>query len=875
MARRLLPFALALGACVEFPAASPADAALDPITGGNASGGNASGGTGGAVGGGTGGQGTGGQPGDAGPVGGANADGQVGPVGERWVQVTVSGAQSEPTRSSTYDVHHGGGHTCAITSSGRLFCWGANYDAQLGLLDALTTRVATPQEIAPGTRWASVSAGLAHTCGIRARDDAEAPGGLFCWGAPNNGRLGLGPGVGPGGADQPRRVGLDADWLQVSAGGGHTCGVRGGGELYCWGAAAFGQLGLGQVQETIYSPERVTGTDWTLVAAGLTHTCGVQRDGSLWCWGAAQLGQTGLVDGQGPCTISDNEGTACDPVPRPILPGRTWQAVAVGDGHTCARDAARKAVCFGANYQGQLGRAAACVDEEGLPRSCDWTDQPVELVAEVDFVAAGGSTTCRRAGERLVCTGEGRYGQRGNGSPDIEDVLDDPYPVVSPQRGQWDTVAVGADHTCALTTLGELACFGSTADGQLGGGVFSAELTPVAVALPGEIRDFSVGTSGAACAVVAPAGEPVDGLGDLFCWGDATTGLLLDRSTSHVDTPMQLTQAARFTHVSVGNGFACATGVPAPPADDAFVVCWGRGDRGQLGDAREGEPALTPQDVPGDMVQRGNRTTVVVDSAGGCEFEPGVLGAARCWGENREGRLGPDSSGFGPLGPTPLSLSQGVGAAFSDVAVGDTRTFAIDSGRQLLGWGGMRDFWMRRNEGMPEVLLRPVVLDPATDWLQIEARGDLLCGLRGSIDGSGSRTVTCGSLPAEEGPALVPRPDQWMTLEAGRWRSVAVGLQTVCATTDEGDIYCSGDNESGLLGTGNRENEYLPRVTRVEKGDLSFDEKLSIGDRTACGVAAPRGGPRSLYCWGHGTRGQLGTGVSDASLPVFVPIPAP
>jgi alpha-tubulin suppressor-like RCC1 family protein len=792
------------------------------------------------------------------------------------VQVAVSGAQSEPTRSSTYDIRHGGGHTCALTSVGRLFCWGANYDAQLGLSDANVTRMATPQEIAPGTRWASVSAGLAHTCGIRAVDDAEAPGGLFCWGAAANGRLGHGPGAPP--ADQPRRVGIDADWLHVAAGGGHTCGVRGAGELYCWGAAAFGQLGLGRVQETIFTPERVgTDTDWTFVVAGLTHTCGLQGDGRLSCWGAAQLGQTGLTDGTGPCPISDDENTACDLVPRPILPERTWQSVGVGDGHTCARDVNRKAVCFGANYQGQLGRAAACVDGEGVARSCDWTDQPVELVGEVDFVAAGGSTTCRRSGDRLICTGEGRYGQRGNGSPDIEDVLDDPYPVLSPPRGRWDTVAVGTDHTCALTTLGELACFGSTADGQIGAGVFSAELRPVAVPLPGEIRDFSVGTSGAACAVVAPVGEPLGGLGDLFCWGDATTGLLLDRSTSHVDTPMQLTRAARFTHVAVGQGFACATGVPAPPLDDAFVVCWGRADRGQLGDAREHVPALTPQDVPGDMVERGSGTTVAVDSAGGCEFEPGVAGTARCWGGNLEGRLGPDSTELGPLGPTPLTVQLGVGATFDDVAVGDTRTFAIDSDRRLLGWGGMRDFWNRRDAGTSETrepLLRPVVLDPATDWLQIDARGDLLCGLRGPIDVPDPRSVTCGSLPAEAGGPAAPLPEQWVTLASGRWRSVAVGPQVVCATDADGRVHCGGDNESGLLGNGYRENEYLPRTSNVEAGNLAFAGKLSIGDRTACGIASVPDGPPGLYCWGHGTRGQLGTGVSDATVPVFVPIPA-
>jgi alpha-tubulin suppressor-like RCC1 family protein len=38
---------------------------------------------------------------------------------------------------------------------------------------------------------------------------------------------------------------LATDWAQVGTGFAHTCGLRNGGELYCWGLNNSGQLGLG------------------------------------------------------------------------------------------------------------------------------------------------------------------------------------------------------------------------------------------------------------------------------------------------------------------------------------------------------------------------------------------------------------------------------------------------------------------------------------------------------------------------------------------------------------------------------------------------------------------------------------------------------
>src|SRR5687768_3849628 len=79
---------------------------------------------------------------------------------------------------------------------------------------------------------------------------------------------------------QPRR-----SW-KVSAGGAHTCAVRGDGSLWCWGSHGFGQLGLGDEPDP-WVPTRVgTDDDWAKVSAGKSHTCAVRTDRSLWCWGS-------------------------------------------------------------------------------------------------------------------------------------------------------------------------------------------------------------------------------------------------------------------------------------------------------------------------------------------------------------------------------------------------------------------------------------------------------------------------------------------------------------------------------------------------------------------------------------------------------------
>ena len=118
-----------------------------------------------------------------------------------------------------------------------------------------------------------------------------------------------------GGTGPPRqRCTSPASW-HIGAGADHTCAVKAGGSVWCWGLDSSGQLGDGttgdpvdHIRQLPVKVKRGSGplTGIVAVAGGGSHTCARRSDGTVWCWGYDQQGQLG-------------DGTTGDPVyPGPV-----------------------------------------------------------------------------------------------------------------------------------------------------------------------------------------------------------------------------------------------------------------------------------------------------------------------------------------------------------------------------------------------------------------------------------------------------------------------------------------------------------------------------------------------------------------------------
>ena len=220
---------------------------------------------------------------------GSNAFGQLGDgtTVSQLAPVTVTGLIS-----GVQQIAAGGNHTCALTATGGVKCWG----------DLATT----PEDV-PGlaSGVSAIAAGFMHTCAIVG--DAAAGGSVQCWGANDTGQLGNGTTTS---SSTPVAVqGLDSGVKAISAGGapvdrftagGHSCAVTTTGTVKCWGWNDEGQLGDGSTVNRP-APVSVTGiiTGAQDVATGDKHTCALIGDvaggtAGVKCWGQNRYGQLGV-----------------------------------------------------------------------------------------------------------------------------------------------------------------------------------------------------------------------------------------------------------------------------------------------------------------------------------------------------------------------------------------------------------------------------------------------------------------------------------------------------------------------------------------------------------------------------------------------------
>lgn len=221
-------------------------------------------------------------------------------------------------------------HTCALTKSGSVVCWGGNRLGQLG--EGTTCQRLGPVPIPElGTGVVALTIGDSHTCALK------AAGKVVCWGDNAHGQLGQGIQAMTG---PPAEVaGVIA--TEVAAGSFHTCALAVAGKVTCWGENTLGQLGDGTTR-TQRKPQPVKGISDKVVAigAGHSHTCALTAGGEVQCWGSNS-------DGQLMRASARTKGIDYSTRPLPIPELTTIQVIAASDDRTCTLNRNGSAVCWG------------------------------------------------------------------------------------------------------------------------------------------------------------------------------------------------------------------------------------------------------------------------------------------------------------------------------------------------------------------------------------------------------------------------------------------------------------------------------------------------------------------------------------------------
>ncbi len=375
------------------------------------------------------------------------------------------------------------------------------------------------------------------------------------------------------------------------------------------------------------------------MSAGPYTTCALKDNGRVSCWGRNSWGEVGNDDSATYATTAKPvEGTA---------PGGI--SVATGMEHSCAVEGDGTVKCWGRNNYAQLGHGL--VGEYTLPPGT-----VSGLPSGVTSVISGAEHTCALsdAGE-VYCWGRNTYGQIGNGATGNRVAAPN---LVGGLSSDIVAISAGSDHTCALTDLGGVKCWGRNDYGEIGNGTTGGN-----VLTPTDVTGLSAGVvaidagPGVTCAIMST--------GNVKCWG-------YNKGTTPSDV---LGLPAGVTDISVALSHFCAV------LTDGGAVCWGSNQFGQIGNGSTGGNVSTPTAVVGLSA---DVTAIAAGRNHTCALS--VDGAVTCWGWNYMGQLG--NGLLGDFYPGPTAFAEVIGLSTgAKLSAGNYHTCALTTAGETKCWG--------------------------------------------------------------------------------------------------------------------------------------------------------------------------------------------
>jgi alpha-tubulin suppressor-like RCC1 family protein len=740
-------------------------------------------------------------------------------------------------------------HSLLVRSDGTLWAWGDNDHGQLGLGD--TTDRNVPTQVGNATSWVAVSAGLSSSLGLC------SDGTLWAWGWNGNGELGLGDDTDEN-IKVPTKVGSATDWVAVSAGAGHSLGLRSSGTLWAWGSNAHGELGLGgSITHRNFPTQVSAATDWVAVSAGWDHSLGLRADGILWAWGWNSYGQLGLGD-------NTNRN-----VPTKVDSDTGWVAVSAGEAHSLGLRSDGTLWSWGNNQFGQLGLgytgsyetsptrvgsapnwwvAVSAGNQHSLGLRSDGTlwawgdnkhgklglndttdrDRPIRVGSDTDWVAVSagwaplGHSLGLKSDGSLWAWGYNEYGQLGLG-----DHTDRYIPTQVGSDTDWVAVSAGGWHSLGLKSDGSLWAWGYNRGGALGLGDYADRLSPTQV---GSDTDWVAVSAGWFHSLGLRSG------GNLWAWGSNTCYQLGLGGYLARYIPTRVGDDTDWVAVSAGSHHSLGL------RSDGTLWVWGCNDHGELG-----LDDTTTRKAPTKV---GSDTSWVAVSAGWAPLGHSLGlksdGTLWAWGENLYWQLGLGDN-TDRLSPTRV----GSDTDWAVVSAGRYHSLGLKSDAALWTWG--YNYYGQLGLGDTTNRNIPTRVGGDTDWEVVSAGGYHSLGL--SSDGNlwawGKNDY--GQLGLGDSGIGTNRSIPNRVDSAADWQAVSAGYSHSLGLKSDGNLCAWGWNGNGQLGLGYASyNETSP--ARV--GSATDWVAVSTGIYHSLGLRSDS----TIWAWGDNHWGQLGLG---------------
>lgn len=305
------------------------------------------------------------------------------------------------------------------------------------------------------------------------------------------------------------------------------------------------------------------------------------------------------------------------------------------------------------------------------------------------------------------------------------------------------------------------------------------------------------------------------------CWGRNDRGQLGDVTFNDSAFPRPVADLTDVTALYAGSFHTCAV------LRDRTVWCWGDNQSGQIGGG-----TLSAEPKPVQVTDLGPVVSLALGASHTCAVTTDK--AVACWGNNLYGQLG-----LGTLRSVPRPVPVPGLPPITNLAAGYAHTCAAGPEGLPWCWGDASKGQLGRP--LPEVMdpQPPAPVDAELPTLRgLEARGNQTCALH-------AEGVTCwGATPTDEGA----RPSPTSVVSQKGLLMMSLGWSHGCALAGTGKLTCWGDDRFGQLGV----------LGAQDTGVGAFGLRDAVG--VAAGLAetcAPRSGGKRLACWGSWTNEEL------------------